>query len=73
MYDVTDRGSFQAIKTWVEEIEKNAERNVNKILVGNKCDVDERVRAHLFVCLSLAGRCEDDEESTISAPAAPSS
>ncbi len=45
MYDVTDRGSFQAIKTWVDEIDKNADKHVNKILIGNKCDVEESARA----------------------------
>ena len=45
VYDVTDRGSFQAIKTWVEEIERNADKHVNKILIGNKCDVEDSARA----------------------------
>ncbi len=45
MYDVTDRGSFQSIKTWVDEIDRNADKHVNKILIGNKCDVDESMRA----------------------------
>lgn len=45
VYDVTDRNSFNSIKTWVDEIEKNADKHVNKILVGNKCDVDESARA----------------------------
>lgn len=45
MYDVTDRGSFQSIKTWVDEIDKNADKHVNKVLIGNKCDVDDSARA----------------------------
>ena len=47
VYDVTDRNSFNSIKTWVEEIDRNADKHVNKILIGNKCDVDDsaRVRA----------------------------
>jgi small GTP-binding protein len=48
VFDVTDRNSFNSIKTWVEEIDKNADKHVNKILIGNKCDVPEaqRVRKH---------------------------
>lgn len=51
MYDVTDRNSFNSIKTWVEEIERNADKAVNKVLIGNKCDVDDSARVRLL------GRC----------------
>lgn len=44
VYDVTDRASFMAVKNWVEEIDKNADKHVNRILIGNKCDVDEKDR-----------------------------
>jgi hypothetical protein len=44
VYDVTDRNSFQSIKTWVDEIDKCADKHVNKILIGNKCDVDDSMR-----------------------------
>ncbi len=44
MFDVTDKGSFQSIVTWLQEIQKNADSHVNKILIGNKCDVDESQR-----------------------------
>ena len=36
--------SLQSIKTWVDEIDRNADKHVNKILIGNKCDVDESMR-----------------------------
>jgi Ras-related protein Rab-8A len=45
VYDVTDRGSFQSIKTWVDEIERNADKHVNKVLIANKADVDDNLRA----------------------------
>merc|ERR1712232_1009964 len=40
VYDVTDRGSFENIRNWVGQIQQHADLNVNKILIGNKCDVD---------------------------------
>ena len=40
VYDITDLESFQNLNTWLIEIEKNASKNVYKILVGNKCDMD---------------------------------
>ena len=40
IYDITDLESFQNLNSWLIEIEKNASKNVYKILVGNKCDMD---------------------------------
>eukprot|EP01062_Namystynia_karyoxenos_P043247 TRINITY_DN3166_c0_g4_i2.p2 TRINITY_DN3166_c0_g4~~TRINITY_DN3166_c0_g4_i2.p2 ORF type:complete len:234 (+),score=125.43 TRINITY_DN3166_c0_g4_i2:93-704(+) len=39
VYDVTDMETFNNVKTWLSEIEKYATDNVNKLLVGNKCDL----------------------------------
>ena len=40
VYDITDLDSFQNLNSWLIEIEKNASKNVFKILVGNKCDME---------------------------------
>ena len=40
-YDVTDKDSFRAIDNWMSEVEKHASDNVSRILVGNKCDLEE--------------------------------
>jgi len=40
VYDVTDDASFQNIRNWVRNIEQHAADNVEKILVGNKCDME---------------------------------
>ena len=42
MYDVTDERSFKNIRNWIHNIEQNASEGVNKILVGNKCDMLEK-------------------------------
>lgn len=42
VYDVTDRGSFNSIRNWVNQIQSHADVHVNKILIGNKCDMDDR-------------------------------
>jgi len=39
-YDITDKQSFRDIDTWLTEVEKHASENVNKLLVGNKCDLE---------------------------------
>ena len=39
VYDVTDRETFDNVRTWITEIEKYSQAGVCKILVGNKCDM----------------------------------
>lgn len=53
VYDVTDEKSFNSehnnsspltadVRTWHAQIEQHASAGVNKILIGNKCDWDEK-------------------------------
>ncbi|CAD6583184.1 MAG: GTP-binding protein [Tremellales sp. Tagirdzhanova-0007] len=42
VYDVTDEKSFNNIRTWHSNIEQHASSGVNKILIGNKCDYEEK-------------------------------
>jgi len=40
VYDITDKQSFRDIDNWLAEVEKHANENVNKLLVGNKSDME---------------------------------
>ena len=42
VYDITDPETFNNINSWLIEVEKNASKNVYKILIGNKCDLEEK-------------------------------
>merc|ERR1712070_818139 len=42
VYDTTDAQSFEAVKTWLHEIDRYASENVNKLLVGNKSDLTNK-------------------------------
>ena len=42
IYDVSDKDSFKNLSNWLIEIEKNASKNVLKILIGNKSDLEDK-------------------------------
>lgn len=42
VYDITDRDSFENVKLWLTEIDRYACENVNKLLVGNKSDLESK-------------------------------
>lgn len=47
VYDITDQDTFHNVKQWLQEIDRYASENVNKLLVGNKCDLTaKRVVEH---------------------------
>ena len=43
VFDITDKNSFDNAKSWIKEIQEKARENCIIILVGNKCDLDNRV------------------------------
>jgi len=42
VYDVTQEGSFQNIRKWIQDVRTYAEDSVNIVLIGNKCDLDSK-------------------------------
>jgi Ras-related protein Rab-8A len=42
VYDVIDAKSFDNIRNWIRNIEQHATENVNRILIGNKCDMVDK-------------------------------
>ena len=53
VYDITDLESFQNLNSWLIEIEKNASKNVYKILVGNKCDMESERKIQKYYIILL--------------------
>jgi Ras-related protein Rab-8A len=42
VYDVTNDKSFDNIKNWIRNIEEHASSDVEKMILGNKCDIHDR-------------------------------
>ena len=42
IYDITDKESFKSLSNWLIEIEKNGNKNVLKVLIGNKSDLEDK-------------------------------
>lgn len=40
VYDITDATSFEDVKTWMHQIDQFADKVCDKVLVGNKCDLE---------------------------------
>jgi len=38
---VTDRNSFNSVQNWVNQIQQSADAQVSRILIGNKCDMED--------------------------------
>jgi small GTP-binding protein len=41
VFDISNALSFANVKTWLESIHQHAERGIYKVLVGNKCDLED--------------------------------
>ncbi|XP_043935852.1 ras-related protein Rab-13 [Protopterus annectens] len=42
VYDITDEKSFENIQNWIKSIRENAAADVERMLLGNKCDIESR-------------------------------
>ena len=53
VYDITNEKSFENIKNWIRNIEEHASADVEKMILGNKCDMNDRrqVRSHISVSI----------------------
>jgi len=42
VYDVTDSKSFDSIAKWLRNIDENANEDVVRMIMGNKCDMEDK-------------------------------
>ena len=56
MYDITSRDSFESISGWIESIKDVKSDNFPIILVGNKCDLEDRRKVSLKEGENLANQ-----------------
>lgn len=49
VYDITQEKSFENIKNWIRNIEENASTDVEKMLLGNKCELNDKRQVSLMI------------------------
>ncbi|XP_015280144.1 PREDICTED: ras-related protein Rab-8A [Gekko japonicus] len=42
VYDITNEKSFENIRNWIRNIEEHASPDVEKMILGNKCDMNHK-------------------------------
>ena len=42
VYDITLKESFESLNDWLNEIKKNTSKNIVKVLIGNKIDLNDK-------------------------------
>ena len=42
VYDITSETSFRNISKWIRRIEENATEDVERLIIGNKCDLESK-------------------------------
>ena len=42
VYDTTNIKSFESVENWMKSIDEKANENIQKILIGNKIDLDTK-------------------------------
>ncbi|KAN0015611.1 hypothetical protein ACTFIU_008350 [Dictyostelium citrinum] len=58
VYDVTDQRSFENVPKWIQEIERYANENVIKMVIGNKSDLASQKVVDPFLAQELADSLE---------------
>jgi len=51
VYDITNEKSFDNIKNWIRNIEEHASADVEKMILGNKCDMNDKRQVCIFFSL----------------------
>jgi len=41
-YDITNRDSFAKVSEWMADVDKYANENISRILIGNKKDLEDQ-------------------------------
>ena len=47
LYDITNRKSFEAVQSWINELHEKAPTNITIIVVGNKSDLQDQIQVQL--------------------------
>lgn len=59
VYDITDAKTFENIKNWIRNIEENASAEVERILLGNKCELEEKRQVYKVLYKFFCSKFEE--------------
>ena len=69
VYDITNTKSFDNLENWLRRIQEHGKANVEKMILGNKCDLEEKrliskvTKENLGLYKSTKERSEDLESN----------
>ena len=55
MFDITNRVSYDNVRTWINSLSEHADPNICKVLVGNKIDLADQRKVTKIEARKLAG------------------
>ena len=57
VFDITDEKTFEGAKVWIDQVNENGEKNIIKILIGNKSDRLDKPSMNYEVISDYANKC----------------
>lgn len=56
VFDVTDMESFNDLETWLNDVNRNANTDCQRVLVGNKCDLESARKVEFMTAKAFADK-----------------
>jgi GTPase SAR1 family protein len=54
VFDITDKGTFDSVNFWVDELQSNAEEHIVIVICGNKIDLEDNRAVPFDVAFTFA-------------------
>lgn len=58
VFDITSWASFESMQGWVQELKKNVEEPMVLVVVGNKTDLLDKRKVHIYLKICVKSKKE---------------